>query len=510
MSRSHPSAVVRYRPRGLVRQTRWLFCGALLAALAVNTPSALIGVRPLAALGTVVGLLALGLAAVSRYRSDDTGWAVDVLDVLGLTVLAASSYDPPMTFGVGFPLLWARAIYGSTRSVALHTAGLGAAYATSLLLWPLVPGHVGAAPTAAILGTLPVFALTSAVARYLAVGLFARERAQRRSTVLAALGSRLLGLTDAADIVAAGWHTARELTDATPGLRSLTLTADAGGLRVTRATGYFVAVPERLSANGLPPLAAGPDPYEPAEATFTSTELDAAAGEPLEWMCLAVPGLDGAVVLMGAPDLLSSDALPAVTSALGMLGLALRSSAMHQDLHDRARTDGLTGLLNRSAFDDELGRHLAAHDAGDTTLLYLDLDGFKSVNDRLGHAAGDDLLREVGSRVTSQLSGRDVAARLGGDEFAVLLPGADVAAATELGQRLVHLLAQPVTLAGAPVRVGVSIGVAPVTPGVSAEHLTRRADVAMYAAKALGRGRVQLYDVILLEATSEAVRTTSG
>jgi len=129
---------------------------------------------------------------------------------------------------------------------------------------------------------------------------------------------------------------------------------------------------------------------------------------------------------------------------------------------------------------------------GETPLLglaYLDLDGFKEVNDRYGHAAGDALLREVGSRLGEDVRTLDTVARLGGDEFALILPDLGSAAeARRLIERLLERLRGPFVLNGATLPVSVSLGVSLFPDdGDDAESLTARADQAMYAAKAAGR-----------------------
>src|SRR3712207_424600 len=126
-------------------------------------------------------------------------------------------------------------------------------------------------------------------------------------------------------------------------------------------------------------------------------------------------------------------------------------------------------------------------------MLLLDLDGFKEVNDSLGHHAGDQLLRQVGPRLRPALRTGDQLARLGGDEFAVLLPDAGLDEAEALAVRLRELILRPVTVEGIRLHVGVSIGVASApVPAATVEELLRCADVAMYAAKA-GRTGVDVY-----------------
>jgi diguanylate cyclase (GGDEF)-like protein/PAS domain S-box-containing protein len=172
-------------------------------------------------------------------------------------------------------------------------------------------------------------------------------------------------------------------------------------------------------------------------------------------------------------------------------------------LREQALTDPLTGLPNRALFEDRLRRALerARREAGadgelpPLALAYLDLDGFKDVNDRFGHAAGDAVLREVGSRLREGVRTLDTVARLGGDEFALILPDiGSVANARRLIEKLVDSLRRPFTHAGAALAVSVSLGVSMLPrDGESAESLTARADEAMYAAKAAGRNGYRFF-----------------
>ena len=174
----------------------------------------------------------------------------------------------------------------------------------------------------------------------------------------------------------------------------------------------------------------------------------------------------------------------------------LQERLMHQATHD-----ALTGLANRTAFHDRLQRALevARRDRLELAVLFVDLDDFKSVNDSLGHAAGDEVLRLVAQRLSGGLRPGDLAARLGGDEFAVLLEDpAETEGPYAVATRLLASLQQPMRLTQGQVRVRASIGVVMPTrddPGTDADVLLRHADWAMYAAKGQGKGRVELFDV---------------
>ncbi|MGI9148853.1 MAG: diguanylate cyclase domain-containing protein, partial [Chloroflexota bacterium] len=150
-----------------------------------------------------------------------------------------------------------------------------------------------------------------------------------------------------------------------------------------------------------------------------------------------------------------------------------------------ARHDPLTGLPNRVMLRDHLQKAIAGDENGlvPTALLLLDLDHFKEVNDTLGHAIGDALLRGVGQRLTSGVRISDLVARLGGDEFCVLLPGTTRGGAAQVATSLFELIDQPFVLEGRPVSIGASIGVALFPDhGLTPDSLMRRADLAMYAA----------------------------
>lgn len=157
--------------------------------------------------------------------------------------------------------------------------------------------------------------------------------------------------------------------------------------------------------------------------------------------------------------------------------------AYQKQLIDLAYRDTLTGLGNRKAFNEQL-QHAVVH-SHQVALLYIDLDRFKQVNDRFGHAVGDALLSTVGERLRSSLRQPDQAFRLGGDEFAVLLENAEPEQAESLGSRLLTVLASPYHLGGQLIDfVTPSIGIAfyPLDAG-DADALTRAADIAMYQAK---------------------------
>jgi diguanylate cyclase (GGDEF)-like protein/PAS domain S-box-containing protein len=168
-----------------------------------------------------------------------------------------------------------------------------------------------------------------------------------------------------------------------------------------------------------------------------------------------------------------------------------------QRIAHMARHDALTGLPNRADFRDRLDLALAQIRAGGRiAVLYLDLDGFKSVNDSFGHPVGDALLCQVAGRLRNGVRNADTVARLGGDEFAVIQAAPrDGKDATTLAKRLIAIIGEPYELDGQQVVVGASLGIA-LAPedGVGADELIQRADLALYAAKAAGRGTHRFFE----------------
>ena len=168
----------------------------------------------------------------------------------------------------------------------------------------------------------------------------------------------------------------------------------------------------------------------------------------------------------------------------GFVGEVQRQS---RQLERLAMRDELTGLPNRRVFEQRLAEAVAA---GAVHVAMLDLDGFKEVNDRFGHAAGDRLLTVTAQRLAGQLRDGDVAARMGGDEFAVLVPGATAAEMDAVVERIGAALRAPVPAMGQELLVGASIGTADTSGAVDGAEVLRRADIAMYAAKQAGGDRV--------------------
>jgi diguanylate cyclase (GGDEF)-like protein len=189
------------------------------------------------------------------------------------------------------------------------------------------------------------------------------------------------------------------------------------------------------------------------------------------------------------------------------MNLGLGRALAHQATHD-----SLTGMPNRTLMRRRLERELAAlaSPGQSVTLMMLDLDGFKEVNDTYGHSTGDQVLMQVAQRIVNSVREVDVVARLGGDEFAVLLEGCPRDHVAVLARRVLAALELPLKLRTTTVAVAASIGIATGGIGESADELLRNADLAMYSAKASGGNGFALYQPHMHTAIAERVRIENG
>lgn len=262
-------------------------------------------------------------------------------------------------------------------------------------------------------------------------------------------------------------------------------------------TGYTVG---ELTGTPLHDLLHGPAAGEAAHA-WPACPIYAAVRDGEVWRAsdLRFVRKDGSrfpVDVVGTP---MADAAGGVTGVvLSFQDISDRLS-LEEQLERRAHYDSLTGLPNRALFIDRLQHALKARERrpGGVAVLFMDLDGFKKVNDSLGHPAGDALLQDAAQRIAGCLRAGDSVARFGGDEFAVILEEvSDDEAARRLAARIIARLGEPFTLAQREVYVGASIGIALCAgPDAAAtpEELMKQADIALYRAKDAGKGCAALF-----------------
>ena len=271
----------------------------------------------------------------------------------------------------------------------------------------------------------------------------------------------------------------------------------------------------------IPDFSSLPDTPQSIKAFETETPW---SGElrigDANWKLLAVPAPGGRLTARYDRALIVLAAGLIITVFVVVyLVLASRNARQielaNQRVLELARIDTLTGLPNRAVFLEQLEAAVDAHvhGRGDTfSVLMLDLDRFKNVNDSLGHAAGDALLREVASRLRSALRSGDLLARLGGDEFAIIQAACEDQreGSIDLAARICRFIAEPFLLPGRQVEVGTSIGIAMVPEhGSDREQLLKKADLALYRSKSAGRNCFTVYDDAM-SAELEARNTLEG
>ncbi|MGY1743623.1 MULTISPECIES: putative bifunctional diguanylate cyclase/phosphodiesterase [unclassified Blastococcus] len=244
---------------------------------------------------------------------------------------------------------------------------------------------------------------------------------------------------------------------------------------------------------------------------------------PVAWGAAAVlAGAQGVVAAgtAGPGAVLAHLALALGTAAAAGTAAARSARARQRrseaELAALAFSDGLTGLANRALFTDRLeqGLRRTARSGGEVAVVFLDLDGFKNVNDSLGHQAGDQLIQRVAAILQGAVRTEDTLARLGGDEFAILVEhgaGQSVPEATRIAERVLAALEEQVDLDGRRVAVSASIGIATGDNSLgevtaTADSLLRDADNAMYWAKGAGRGRYVVFDPQMRSAAAERLR----
>lgn len=235
-------------------------------------------------------------------------------------------------------------------------------------------------------------------------------------------------------------------------------------------------------------------PGEPREVEYRILTSDGARRWVLS-RCLAVPDETGRPVRV-----------------VGSLSDVTARRELEEQMRRAALYDDVTGLANRRLFLDRLDAAIRQHrrDGTGYAVVFLDLDGFKLINDSLGHLAGDDLLRTVATRLRSEIRAADTAARFGGDEFAVLLTAPVSQDLLAVADRLQQRIARPVVLGDHEVSVTASVGIATSDAGyTAAEDVLRDADTAMYRSKETRRGSTTVFDTRMHELATHRLRSRS-
>ena len=296
-----------------------------------------------------------------------------------------------------------------------------------------------------------------------------------KALILGRAGARIAALDEPAGIVAVATAAARQLSGF--GSAAIALAGDRDELGVEHAEGPFGRILAGLGHDELAGIALHDhEPLHAAGATAAIVLPLAAAGEHLGHLLLAHPF---------APPL-DAEAIELLELLAAQAAGGLRAARKMQALRERAARDPLTGLGHHATFSADLPEMRAPEAPGSgLAILLVDIDGFKEINDRLGHTAGDTILRRVALALHLAAPAGDMAYRIGGDEFAVLASVTGEAEALELGRALAAAVQ-------ASVGVTLSVGVAFERDGEDDVELRERADAAVYAVKRAGRDGVAL------------------
>lgn len=200
-----------------------------------------------------------------------------------------------------------------------------------------------------------------------------------------------------------------------------------------------------------------------------------------------------------------------ITKLMGTCQDVTERKHLEQEIERRAFQDPLTGLANRALLLNRLEHALALRQRAPAplTVLYLDLDDFKNINDSLGHSVGDELLVEVSRRLQCSVRPSTTVARLGGDEFALLLEDTNLRGAKSVAHRIQAAFQEPFSLQSKEVSIGVSIGIAATEGSMRPDDVMRDADIAMYTAKREGKGDYRIFDQAMLSSAVARVEMTA-
>jgi diguanylate cyclase (GGDEF)-like protein len=508
-------------PKGVLSRTRWLLLGFSLFNVVGMLPL-LVWISnaapPVRATGMLAALV-LSIVWLRGYRLRGF-WPTGVpVEFAALVALTATIGHPEQALGVLFAGANFRATYGSKRDLVVTVGMFLVAFLTGNLIQN--------GPQFANFGTfgpqligMPV----SAVVMYIvAHGLARHERSAARERALAGAGADLMAATTRYEAIKAVLEAVLEmLSDAGVVVKRVSLAAssDVDHMTVTAARGLDAARIHgtRIDMTKIP---LGDLKTGQAQRHFT---VDSGVAQAMATFLgfaphvgvttltpLSVNGVStGVLVVESAAELPEEcgDGLLALSAEAALsLGAIQLTQDLRQDIEQRqaleaqlthqAFHDALTALPNRTFFANRTQRALDRARAGGrlVAVLFVDLDGFKTINDSLGHAVGDQLLVELSARLRAASTDGTLVARLGGDEFAVLLDEpSETASPLRLAEDILILLSRPTWLADREVAVEASIGIATSNSETQqADELLRNADMAMYTAKRAGKGRYAVY-----------------
>ena len=354
-------------------------------------------------------------------------------------------------------------------------------------------------------GLLAAYARLAATALDSASSIEETRREAARGRALLELSATLADITT---VDAMAQSLARATTAVTGADRAVVIMADwkRGMSRIAACHGFTPEEAEGLNGMEMPITGVSTEITYPDQAAIDAGGFDPALSADVS--CCVVPIIvDGevagwlTVAVVGDPARLapSPDLEARLLGLAGQASSALRNAHLVEQIRHQALHDPLTGLPNRALILDRADQMLARghRDRTPVSALFLDLDGFKGINDTLGHEAGDKLLQAVAARLNSVVRQGDTLARLGGDEFVVLVNGVDVRTTpVHVAQRLLDVMRNPFVLEGRtdePLSVTASIGMATAGEASTSGELLRNADVALYRAKAAGRNRSATY-----------------
>ena len=286
------------RPSGLVDRARWLFLVCAVLSLLLRVPAPLSVHRGGMLLVAMAGTLALLASWMCRYVTGRAPLLLDVVDAVALLAFTLACPTPTVIFTVAFPAAWLRALYGSTRGGYAAWALTSASAVAAVALWDLVPDAPAPTAMVAVAASVPVLLMSVVVARHLALGLFAREEAQRRDAALVTLGQRLLGNPDRSEVLDIGWATVAEMCRVTPGLLMFLVEPVEGALLAVRQAGDLDG---ELSVLPLAALPAVPPTGQLRPVADESSFVQVAPGTAGTWVCLAAPEEPPGWLVLGGP-----------------------------------------------------------------------------------------------------------------------------------------------------------------------------------------------------------------